>query len=392
MINALQIIPTDPLLKLIGEFTSDERLNKIDLGVGVYRNENGITPVMSAVKRAEKRLVENQESKAYIGLAGDIEFVDELRNLAFGTHSGLGNRITGIQTPGSSAALRLAGDLMKRATPNATIWIGLPCWANHIPVFEAAGVQIKYYQYYDEAQRAPKVDEMNTTLEAAKSGDFVLLQGCCHNPTGADLTIGDWKGLSQICVDSGIIPIIDIAYQGLGRGLDEDMAGVRHMLSQVPEAVVTVSCSKNFGLYRDRVGAIYVLAETETMAAIARSNLFAIARTSYSMPPDHGAAIVKTVLQIPDLNALWQSELTQMRERITTVRQSIIAAWGVGPVDLSYLGTDQGMFSMLPLNKDQIETLRREYGIYMAGNGRINIAGLSEGDAERFVTHLKSIY
>lgn len=232
---------------------------------------------------------------------------------------------------------------------------------------------------------------MLTTLTDAQNGDFVLLQGCCHNPTGADLNIEDWKALTLICIDVGITPIIDIAYQGLGRGLNEDMAGVRYMIGEIEQAVVTVSCSKNFGLYRDRVGAIYVLAKTEALAGIARSNLFAIARTTYSMPPDHGAAIVRLILQNQDLKVIWQKELASMRQRITEVRESIVSIGAENGIDLSSLGTDQGMFSMLSLAAPQIERLRQEHAVYMAGNGRINIAGLRDVDITRFVGYLKDV-
>ena len=319
MHESLFVVPSDPLLKLIGAFNSDPREDKIDLGVGVYRNDAGETPVMKAVKSAEQQLIETQVSKAYIGLAGDVEFLDEMGYLVFGGIRLKKSRFAYLQTPGGSAALRLGSDIIKRANKNATIWVGMPCWANHLPIFKAAGLNIETYTYYDQETKTVDTDSMMAALNKAKSGDVILLQGCCHNPTGADLSLSNWKDIAEICTARGLTPFIDIAYQGLGKGLTEDLQGLNIIMEAVPEALVAVSCSKNFGLYRERTGALYVMAPTIKKAEISLTNLFDLARTSYSMPPDHGAAIVKTILRSPELKALWEAELTTMRERISSL-------------------------------------------------------------------------
>ena len=391
MLNQLKIMPADPLLDLMVKFKCDPRPDKIDLGVGLYRDELGNTPVMQAVKHAERILFETQESKSYVGLAGDLDFVAALQDLTLGTSAPSANRIAGIQTPGSSAALRLAGDLIKHANTDARLWIGTPCWANHIPIFETSGLNLAYFEHYDFEGMALDQKSIFTTLQTAQAGDFVLLQGCCHNPTGADYDKADWQALTELCLEKSLTPLIDIAYQGLGQGNDQDMENVRLMLERVPNAILTVSCSKNFGLYRDRVGAIYVLSETEAQTNNVRSNLFSIARTTYSMPPDHGAAIVKTILQDPSLRSVWAQELTAMRNRILDIRSLLSAAWDHELLDLTNLTADRGMFSILPLSSAQIEALRTGHGIYMAGNGRINLAGLKTIDIPRFVESLRTV-
>jgi len=327
----------------------------------------------------------------YRGLVGDIEFVELLGGLVFGDVGTEADRIAGIQTPGGSAALRLAGDIMKRFGPDIKIWVGLPCWANHLPIFEAAGLNIETYNYYDTQSRSVDRASMYSNLETAGAGDIILLQGCCHNPTGADLSLEDWKWITGLCNDKGVVPLIDIAYQGLGRGLTEDMAGVRHLTRSVPEALVSVSCSKNFGLYRERTGALYVFGANPQKADLARSNLFSLARTSYSMPPDHGAAVVISILQNAEFRKVWETELEGMRTRIFANRQAFVQAWDNNIIDLSYVLGDQGMFSLLPLKPAQIDVLRAKHAIYLPGNGRINLAGLAAKDIPMFVEGLRSV-
>ena len=264
MLENLNRIPADPLLKLITAFAADKRTDKMDLGVGVYKNASGQTEVMQAVKRAEQTLVNEQESKSYVGLAGDMEFVEEIRKLTFGEFTRNENHLTGLQTPGGSAALRLAGDLIKRSNPDAKIWIGLPGWSNHIPIFEMAGLKLETYNRYDLETSSIAFDAVMSSLSAANRGDIILLQGCCDNPTGADFSLDEWKSLAELSNQIGLIPLIDLAYQGLGRGLEQDVAGLTTILGQIPEALVTISCSKNFGLYRERTGALFVLASNHT--------------------------------------------------------------------------------------------------------------------------------
>jgi len=389
MIGTLDLIAPDPLLKLIGEFRNDKNEDKIDLGVGVYRNARGLTPVMEAVKLAERELLASQDSKAYIGLAGDGEFLDLMGQLVFGDISPKKTRFAYLQTPGGSAALRLASDLIKRSTPDAAIWVGLPCWANHLPIFKAAGLNIKTYQYYDSQSRAVDESSMLESFASANDGDLILLQGCCHNPTGVDLTLEQWKAVTKLVQAKGLIPLIDIAYQGLGKGLKEDLYGVNHIMEAVPEALVAVSCSKNFGLYRERTGGLFVMADSVKRANIGITNLYDLARSSYSMPPDHGAAIVKTILKDNVLKSSWEHELADMRQRISSTRKSIIEAFSDN--SLSYMASDNGMFSLLSLNSEQIDRLRVEHSIYMAGNGRINIAGLKPHSLDKLVSSIKAV-
>lgn len=391
MFDGLSAVPDDPLLRLIAEFREDLRPEKIDLGVGVYRNADGATPVMAAVKAAEAELLTSQGSKAYLGLAGDQEYLDALRNLTFATSRFDHNRLTSIQTPGGSGALRLASDLFYGLASAPIVFVGAPSWANHLPIFEAAGLETDSYSYIDPESGEVNRDVMFETLSSAPAKSIFLFQGCCHNPTGLDLTDEDWSQAAQICRDSGVIPLIDVAYNGLGKGLDHDMKGVCALLDNVPRAFVAVSCSKNFGLYRERAGALYALAESQKEAEVLRSNLFAIARTSYSMPPDHGAAVVKTILRKPSLEKMWREELSGMTDRIYGIREQTARAFAGAELPYDRLEQDRGMFSCLPLSAEQIVRLRSEHAIYMAGNGRINIAGLREDAIDRFALALASV-
>lgn len=389
MHDHLFVVSEDPLLKLIGAFKRDPRPHKLDLGVGVYRDRQGGTPVMKAVKKAEEILLNTQDSKAYIGLAGDVEFLDAMGHLVFGGIRPKKSRFAYLQTPGGSAALRLGADIIKRSNADAAVWIGMPCWTNHVPIFEAARLKVETYSYYDFETRCVARETIFDALSRARSGDIILLQGCCHNPTGVDLALENWIEIAKVCTEKGLIPFIDIAYQGLGDGLDRDLLGVNIIMEAVPEALVAVSCSKNFGLYRERTGALFVMAPNIKKAEISLTNLFELARTSYSMPPDHGAAIVKTILGDAELRSLWDHELTHMRARIAETRQKLIALSQDGHLD--YMRKDKGMFSLLPLSESQIDRLRDDHAVYMAGNGRINIAGLTPEAIERFADALRTL-
>lgn len=391
MLESLTSIPPDPLLKLIGEFASDKRAHKIDLGVGVYRNAAGRTDVMKAVKRAEQKLIDEQPSKAYVGMAGDVEFVDEIRQLSFGRAFKGEGCLTGLQTTGGSAALRLAGDLIYRSNPEAKLWVGLPCWSNHIPIFQAAGLKVQTYKRYDLEKAQIDFETVMASLAGAKAGDVVLLQGCCDNPTGADLSADEWKTIADLCAQRGLTPLLDIAYQGLGQSLQADVSGAAILLQRVPEAFITVSCSKNFGLYRERTGALFVLASNPLEADISRANVFSIARTNYSMPPDHGGAVVKVILQNADLRAIWQSELNEMRARISLMRMALSDILTAFDARYDFLKRQQGMFSLLPLSPAQVSALKADHAIYMAGSGRINLAGLNEKTVAEFGVALKLV-
>jgi len=382
--DMLALQPEDALLGLIGRFRADRRLGKIDLGVGVYKTETGSTPVMRAVKAAEDLLLAQQESKSYLGAEGDQIFTDRLATIAFGSEMAACDRLTGVQAPGGTGALRLGAELLKAARPHASVWMGTPTWPNHAPIFTAAGLSVRKHRFYDVARGKVDFEAMYTDLADASAGDIILLHGCCHNPTGAPLTSAEWRTLTELCEERGLVPFIDLAYQGLGDGLEADAAATRHLLAGLPSALVAYSCDKNFGLYRDRVGALWVQAATVPQAQIVRGNILARARAMWSMPPDHGAAIVRLILQHGELHALWSAELDGMRFRINAMRE-LIAAYHPR---LHGVGQQRGMFAMLPLAAHQVTALRDEHAIYMPTNGRINIAGLTVENIPRLAAAL----
>jgi aromatic-amino-acid transaminase len=389
MLDRLDPQPADPLLSVIGLFAADPRVDKIDLGVGVYRNEARLTPVMKAVKAAELRLLADQPTKAYVGPSGDLEFLDRLRILQFGGSSDV-DRIIGLQTPGGTGALRAAADLLVRAGIRA-IWVGRPSWANHDPILAAAGLSVRDYAYFDPASQRVDFERLTAALEDAERGDAVLLQAACHNPTGADPSPEQWREIARLVSQRGLVPLIDVAYQGLGADLDADMSGAKAVIASCEEALVAVSCSKNFGLYRERTGGLFVFAAGPKSRSAIESNMLAIARANYSMPPDHGAAIVRTILSDSGLDGDWRSELSAMRARIQGIRMQLARIGRVGPLDLAALRFHRGMFSLLPLTPAQIQALRTEHGIYMTGSGRVNLAGLNVGEIDAFVTALTEV-
>jgi aromatic-amino-acid transaminase len=376
----------DPLLELIGRYRADTRQNKIDLGVGVYRNDNGETPVLAAVKAAEAKLHSDQNSKSYLGLTGDADFVDAYGKVIFGQcdHS-----VSGAQAPGGSGALRLAAEVFKTAYPDNTLWIGVPTWPNHLPLTESAGVNTRTYEYFNKDTQAVQFDQMLSAIDSAKPGDAVLLHGCCHNPTGADLTDDQWQQVAQLLAEKELLPIIDIAYHGLGRGLEDDLAGTRLVVKHNPQTLVAASCSKNFGLYRDRVGAVYIAASDQQLASRCQALFGHIARRMYSMPPDHGAAAVRIILSDSNLRGQWQNELDTMVSRIVALRNEIASAGEA--LNLSFVAEQRGMFSLLPLNAQQVNEMIDEHAVYLAGDGRINIAGCQLAQVPQFIDALKKV-
>jgi aromatic-amino-acid transaminase len=387
MLDHLQPQPADPLLALIGQFRADLRPTKIDLGVGVFRDEQGSTPVFSAVKRAEVMLVDSQESKAYLGPEGDPRFVELLRPLVFGSALAYDDRLVGVQTPGGTGALRLGADLVARANPDAVVWLGLPSWPNHDPILKAARLKVGTYGYFDVETQRIRFSEMMDALGRASAGDVVLLQGCCHNPSGADLSLAQWNAVANVVEARGLVPFIDLAYQGLGLGLAEDVVGLQLLLQRVPQAVVAVSASKNFGLYRERTGALFVLGRSAAQAQVAFTNILGLARANYSMPPDHGAAVVRTILECSALTEDWANELASMRQRIVTVRRLLADATASAGIELA-VAEQRGMFSLLALTPEHLRELKETSAIYMASSGRINIAGLKESDIAAFAQAL----
>jgi aromatic-amino-acid transaminase len=386
LFDALAPQPADALLGLIGLYRNDPRASKIDVGVGVYRNDAGQTPILRAIKAAEHRLVTGQQTKTYLGAEGDVRFVELLAPIVFGEALATDSTLTGIQTPGGTGALRLAAELIARGTGRPTIWMGTPTWPNHSPIFREAGLELRAHPFFDATTGTVDFDAMMRILDAAVPGDVILLHGCCHNPTGAELDIGQWQSLIAFLQARQVIPLIDLAYQGLGKGLDEDAAATRAVLAAVPEAIVAYSCDKNFGLYRDRVGALWVKAESAQAAAAVRDNILVLARSLWSMPPDHGAAAVREILEEPTLTADWKGELEEMRLRILTLRAALA---NLDP-RLAPLARQAGMFALLPLTREAVHAVRASHGIYMADSGRINIAGLRPETVAPFVAAIAS--
>ncbi|WP_265570329.1 aromatic amino acid transaminase [Sphingomicrobium nitratireducens] len=380
LLSQLQPIETDSLLRLIAMAMADERPDKIDVGVGVYRSSNGATPILSAVKKAEALLHERQETKSYLGMKGDTRYAELLKPIVFGDELAGDERIFSLQTPGGCGALTLAFKLVKAARPDARVLVGTPTWANHEPIIKGAGLKIVRYPYYLKDERRIDFDAMMEAMDAAEPGDVALLHGCCHNPTGADLDAGQWAKLRAKIADKGILAVVDIAYQGLGDGIDEDAAGLRGLVSACDEIIVAQSCDKNFGVYRDRVGCLFFKTADESQGKIAMDHVMQIAREMWSMPPDHGAAVVRTVLDDEKLRAEWLDELEIMRGRINDLRKRIAAK----DPRLAYIAEQKGMFSMLPLTPAQVDGLREKYAIYMADSGRFNVVGMGDHDVDRF--------
>jgi aromatic-amino-acid transaminase len=390
MLDKLDAQAPDALLALIKMHAADPREDKIDLGVGVYRTNEGATPVFRAIKQAERKLLEVQDSKSYLGPEGDSGFVQALMPYIFGKGSPLTNRIEGMQTPGGTGAVRLAVSLAARAGVKR-IHLGIPSWPNHAQILEDVGVEIVPFDHANVDGTA-NLDAVLCAIRGAGDADAVLLHGCCHNPTGIDYTAEQWTTIAEAFADSDVLPILDIAYQGLGQGMDEDVAGVRTVLAHVPEALVAYSCDKNFGLYRDRVGAFYMMAREEGQLSAIASNANALARANWSMPPDHGGAAVRLLLEDAGMTATWLEELDEMRARMRRVRDRLAAADSEVPgLNLTALARQNGLFAMLPLGKAQIAKLREDHGIYMAGSGRINVAGLHAGNTEKFIAALGEV-
>ena len=384
MFESLKPVAMDPILGLMAAFRADTRTNKIDLGVGVYMNDLGLTPVMTSVKEAETQLMRLETTKSYQGIAGDPDYNQRILELLFGAdHSILNSgRIKSIQTPGGSGALRVGAEVIQRARPEAKLWVGVPTWPNHIPLLGGAGFEIEEYPYYNRDSHQIETQAMLETLGQVPAGDMVLLHGCCHNPTGADLTHEQWDLIADLALDRGFIPFIDTAYQGLGDGLDEDAYGLRMMAERLPELVVASSCSKNFGLYRERTGSITFIADSAEQADIVASQTMSVARQMYSMPPAHGALLVSLVLGDQQLRANWEAELTEVRERIQSMR-SLLAdniRNNAAGIDFSHIKKQKGMFSFLGLNTAQLDQLREEYGVYIVSSSRVNLAGINSNN------------
>lgn len=394
MFSELKPLPTDPILGLMAAFKQDTNPKKIDLGVGVYKDEQGNTPVLKAVKKAEAFRLENETSKSYIGLAGNLDYCQKMENLLLGEHPALlANRVRTAQAPGGTGALRVAAEFIKRCNKDATVWVTTPTWANHISLFEAAGLTVKEYPYYDYENKDLLFDDMINTLKQVPKGDVVLFHACCHNPSGMDLNAEQWSAVADLAVEVGFTPLVDIAYQGFGSSLEEDAAGLRKLAAAVDELIICSSCSKNFGLYRERIGACSIIAKDAATADISNSVLLSVVRSIYSMPPAHGADIVSTILGSTELTQMWHDELDEMRNRINGLRTLIkesLAAKGIEQ-DFSFIDRQNGMFSFLGINKEQIERLQKEYSIYIVGSSRVNVAGISDANIDYFANAVSDV-
>jgi aspartate aminotransferase len=395
MFENLKPVAIDPILGLMVAFKADNRAEKIDLGVGVYQDDRGRTPVMASVKEAESRLMELETTKSYQGMAGDPDYNQRMMELLLGKdHSILSTgRVKSIQAPGGSGALRVGAEVIRRARPESKLWVGMPTWPNHIPLLGSAGFDIKQYPYYDVDARQVDTEKMMETLRQVPVGDLVLLHGCCHNPTGADLTNEQWDSIADLALERGFIPFIDTAYQGLGNGLDQDAYGMRMMAERLPEVIIASSCSKNFGLYRERTGSITFIAETSEQADIVVSQAMSTARSIYSMPPAHGALLVSMVLGDPQLRSQWEAELEEVRLRIKSMRNLLCDSLenNAAGMDFSHIKRQNGMFSFLGITTPQLERLRTEFGIYIVSSTRINLAGVNSNNIEYLTQSLLTV-
>ncbi|GAB1073691.1 amino acid aminotransferase [Shewanella algae] len=374
--------PADPILGLTEAFKADPRTDKVNLGVGIYKDEAGQTPVLKSVKLAEAKLLEEEKTKSYLGIEGVALYNQAVQQLLFGKDNAIiadGRAVT-AQAPGGTGSLRVAAEFVLSNTDSKTIWISNPTWANHKNIFETAGLEIKEYSYYRAETHDLDFDAMMTDLQQASEGDLVLLHGCCHNPTGIDLNINQWQQVAKLCAEKGLVPLFDFAYQGFGTGIEEDAQGLRAVAALVPELLVANSFSKNFGLYNERIGAVTLVAKDSESAARAFSQVKRTIRANYSNPPAHGAMIVSTILNDVELNALWQQELTEMRQRIASMRTLFVESLKAEGVDrdFSFISRQNGMFSFSGLNKEQVARLKDEFGVYIVGSGRISVAGMTK--------------
>ncbi len=386
MLETLKPLPPDAILGIMTLFRADTAAHKVDLSVGVYQDDSGLTPVLDCVRRAEKAVLEDQKSKTYVAISGNAGFNSGIEKLLVGAdHAVLRDRrVATVQAPGGSGGISVAGHLIRRARPDAHVYLSEPSWPNHVPLLKLSGLELRSYPYYDAAAHGVDFDAMCAKLEQARAGDVVLLHGCCHNPCGADLSPRQWSDLADLFLRRGLVPFIDLAYLGLAEGLEADAVGVRVMAERLPEVIVVVSCSKNFGLYRERVGAVSVVSGSPENAAAVFSNLSNIARSIYSMPPDHGAAIVDRVLHDAELEALWLKELGEMRARINGLRALLVRRLNERGVDrdFSFIEKERGMFSFLGISREQVVRLREEFHVYMVESSRVNIAGINSANVD----------
>jgi aspartate aminotransferase len=395
MFERLELITADTILSLMAAFRADPDPRKVDLGVGVYRDDHGETPVPAAVRRAESALLARQTTKSYVGPAGNLAFNEEMARLLLGpAHAALAaRRVRTIQCPGGCGALRLGAELIRYASPDSVVHVSNPTWVNHVPLLSGSGLKLERYPYYDATRGGVLFAEMAAALEKLPPRAVVLLHAACHNPTGADLSQAEWREVLTIVRRRQLLPFIDMAYQGLGEGLDADAFGLRLFTAELPEVIFAVSCSKNFGLYRERTGALGVVCETPAQADAAMSQLVRLARGLWSMPPDHGAAIVHGVLSDPALRQQWLDEVDAMRTRIQQLRTEVVSqlAEVCRGRDFSFIARHHGMFSLFGITTEQVRELRAQHHIYMVDDSRMNIAGLRRENLEYFARSVATV-
>ena len=384
MFETLQMAPPDPILGLTEAFKKDSHPNKINLSVGIYKDENGDTPILASVKEAERRLAATEKSKSYLPIDGPPEYGLLVRQMIFGADHpwATDGRVATLQTPGGTGGLRVAGDFLKQKLAVNRIWLSQPTWENHRGVFSAAGLEVGTYTYFDAARNCLDLDGMLASLRQVPAGEAVCLHACCHNPSGFDPTVAQWREIASVLAERRLVTLVDFAYQGFGTGLREDAAGVMELCGRLDELLVCSSFSKNFGLYNERVGALTLVGPTPQATAAALSHAKMCVRTNYSNPPFHGGAIIRTVLSDPSLRAQWEVELQQMRDRINRMRTlfaETMKAKGA-PRDFSFITQQRGMFSFSGLSPQHVQALRDQFGIYIVNSGRINVAGMTVGN------------
>ncbi|MDE0311550.1 MAG: aspartate/tyrosine/aromatic aminotransferase [Caldilineaceae bacterium] len=386
MFETISPAPEDSILGLTEAFKKDPNPNKVNLGVGVYKDGDGQTPVLSTVKEAEERLLRSEATKSYLPIDGLAAYAALSQEIVFGSEHDIlrAGRAATVQTPGGTGALRVAADFVRRISPQATVWLSDPTWPNHPNVFGSAALQVQSYPYFEAEANGVAFDRMVAVLEAIPKGDVLLLHGCCHNPTGADLSSQQWQAVAALCAERGILPLLDFAYQGFGDGLDEDATGVRTVADHCREFLVATSYSKNFGLYNERVGAMTLVAANSEAAEAAHSHLKICVRTNYSNPPAHGGQIVAEILGDTELRKRWEVELAEMRNRINDMRHLFVETLDQqGAVrDFSFIARQRGMFSYSGLTPEQVQALRERHSVYIVGSGRINVAGMTEANMD----------
>lgn len=395
MFEKVSRAPADPILGLTDAFNAESRDNKVNLGVGVFKNEQGVTPVLKSVKEAEKRLIASETTKSYLSISGDVEYGRQVQTLLFGQNHAIvtDNLARTAQTPGGTGALRIAADFMYRELNIKTIWVSNPTWANHGSVFNSANLTVQSYRYYDAETQSLDFDGMLEDLKQVNAGDAVLLHGCCHNPTGIDPTEAQWQQLADVAQANKFVVLFDFAYQGFAQGVEEDAIGLRTFAKQVPELLVASSFSKNFGLYNERVGAFTLVAESSDVADDSFSQVKTIIRSNYSNPPAHGAKVVAIILADEELRALWLTEVAEMRDRIHELRHDLVKKLKEKGIDrdFSFIERQNGMFSFTGLTPEQVAQLKTEYAIYMVGSGRVNVAGLSSKNMDHVCSAIASV-